>query len=329
MSSLADAVRTVPAALVCESGDPWDRFNRATLMPALINASMLAADSTAGPSVQTILVRGRELLGREIWADKALQGYYRPGCGTRVWARFLVSFKMAAMEELRTLIELQDVDIELQALDEALAGVRKKLQDEGDLPKIKAQLVKIDAVLENRSVKHRAAERKIEELVTTVKGIDKRLYDGSVTNLKEVEALGEQREFSSTRRVESEDVLLDLMVEMDDFQNARDRHVKAIARLTGARERQIVELKASEPDLLSEIAELKSVRKGHASQVPPTLLARYETLRKSKGGRAMAMLNGHLCGVCRVELPVGDLGRAKTGQEIVQCNSCRRIIVAG
>ena len=290
---------------------------------------MLAADSTAGPSVQTILVRGRELLMREIRADKSLQGYYRPGRVTRAWARFLVSFNIAVMEELRILSELQDVDIELQTLEEALSEAKRKLSDEGDLPKIKAQLVKIDAVLENRSVKHRSEERKIEEMVATVKGIDKRLYDGSVTNIKEVEALGEQREFASSQRAESEDVLLELMVEIDDFQKARDRHVNAIERLTGAREREIAELKASEPDLLSEIANLKSIRSGQASQIPPTLLARYETLRKSKGGRAVATLDGHLCSVCRVELPVGDQGRAKTGQEVVQCNSCRRIIFAG
>ena len=298
-------------------------------MPALMSASMLAADSTAGPSVQTILVRGRELLRRELLADKSLQGYYRPVCATRVCAGFLVSFKIAVMEELRTLSELQEVDIELQTLDEVLVEARRKASDEGDLPKIKAQLVKIDAVLENRSVKHRAAERKIEELVATVKGIDKRLYDGSVTNVKEVEALSEQREFSATQRAESEDVLLELMVEIDEFQKARDRHVNAIERLTGAREREIVELKAAEPDLLSEIADLKNIRSGQASQIPPTLLARYETLRKSKGGRAVAMLDGHLCSVCRVELPVGDQGRARTGQEVVQCNSCRRIIFAG
>jgi|GEM_PF-778939 predicted nucleic acid-binding Zn-ribbon protein len=290
---------------------------------------MLAADSTAGPSVQTIFVRGRELLRREICGDKSLQGYYRPGCATRVVARFLVSFKIAEMEELQTLSELQDIDIELQTLDETFAEYQRKLTDEGDLPKIKSQLVKIDAVLENRSVKHRAAERKIDDLVATVKGIDLRLYDGSVTNLKELEALGEQREFSATQRTESEDVLLELMVEIDGFQNARDKHVNAIERLTGARERELAELKASESDLLSEIAELKSARKGYASQLPPTLLARYETLRRSKGGRAMATLDGHLCSVCRVELPVGDLGRAKTGQEVVQCNSCRRIIYAG
>jgi uncharacterized protein len=232
------------------------------------------------------------------------------------------------MEELRILSELQDVDIEIQTLDEALSEARRKASDEGDLPKIKAQLVKIDAVLENRSVKHRAAERKIEELVATVKSIDKRLYDGSVTNLKEVEALGEQREFSSTQRAEGEDLLLELMVEIDEFQNARDRHVSAIERLTGAKERELAELKTTEPDLLSEIADLKGIRSGQASQVPPSLLARYETLRKSKGGRAVATLDGHLCSACRVELPVGDQGRAKSGQEIVQCNSCRRIIFA-
>ncbi len=233
------------------------------------------------------------------------------------------------MDDLRALSELQEADLQLQALEKEMSEVRRKLTDEGDLPKIKGQLVKIEAILVDRSAKHRAAERKIEGLVGSIKDIDRRLYDGSVTNLKELDALGEQRQFSADQRAESEDGLLELMVEIDDFESARDRHVQAIERLTGAREKEIAALKAREPLLAGEIADMTGDRSEQASGLPATLLAHYETLKKSKGGRAVATLDGHLCAVCRVELPVGDLGRAKGGQEVVQCNSCRRIIYAG
>jgi predicted nucleic acid-binding Zn-ribbon protein len=233
------------------------------------------------------------------------------------------------MDDLRALNQLQNVDLQLQALEEEMSEVRRKLTDEGDLPKIKGQLVKIEAILADRSAKHRSGERKIETLVGSIKDIDRRLYGGSVTNVKELDALGEQRQFSAEQRAESEDVLLDLMVEIDDFESARDRHVKAIERLTGSRENEVAGLKAREPLLAGEIKDMTGDRREQASELPATLVARYETLRKRKGGRAVASLDGHLCSVCRVELPVGDLGRAKAGQEVVQCNSCRRIIYAG
>ncbi len=233
------------------------------------------------------------------------------------------------MEDLRRLNQLQEMDLQMRALEESLAEVRRKLTDEGDLPKIKAQLVKIEAVLADRSTKNRAAEREIERLAGIIKGIDRRLYDGSVTNIKELDAMRDQREFSAGQQAESEDGLLELMVEIEDFQKARDRHVQAIERLSSARSGEIVGLTAQEPELTNAIAELISVRQEHASEVPATLLSRYETLRKTRGGRAVATLDGHLCAVCRVALPSGDLGRAKSGQEVVQCNSCRRIIYAG
>ena len=38
------------------SKEPWEKFKRATFMPARIICSMVSADSDAGPMVQTILV---------------------------------------------------------------------------------------------------------------------------------------------------------------------------------------------------------------------------------------------------------------------------------
>ena len=52
----------------------------------------------------------------------------------------------------------------------------------------------------------------------------------------------------------------------------------------------------------------------------------YEKLKKNKSGQAVSKLEGRLCGVCRVELPVKELQDAKAGVRLVQCNSCRRII---
>ena len=255
--------------------------------------------------------------------------YGRERRGRRTERSFWFRLRYSPMDDLRALNELQNVDLQLQALEKEMSEVRRKLTDEGDLTRIKGQLVKIEAVLANRSAKHRAAEREIEALVGAIKNIDRRLYDGSVTNVKELDAMGEQRQFSANQRAESEDDLLELMVEIDDFESARDRHVQAIERLTGARQKEVAALKAREPLLAGEIADMTGDRSEQASRLPATLLARYETLKKSKGGRAVATLDGHLCAVCRVELPVGDLGRAKAGQEVVQCNSCRRIIYAG
>lgn len=233
------------------------------------------------------------------------------------------------MDDLQRLKELQDADLEAQAVEEELTEARRKLSDEGDLPKIKNQLARLEAGLEDRSARHRSAEREIDRLVGIVKDLDRRLYDGSVTTPRELDAMREQREFAGSQRSESEDSLLELMVEIEDYERARGRHIQAIDRLSSAREKEIADLTEAVTRLEASLAELTSLRQEYTQGLPAILLARYESLRRSRGGRAVAGLDGRVCAVCRVELPVGDLARAKSGHEVVQCNSCRRIVYAG
>ncbi len=233
------------------------------------------------------------------------------------------------MDDLIRLNDLQGIDLHLQSSREELAEVKRKLSDEGDLPKIRSQLERIETVLEDRSAKGRSAEREMERLSGVVSGLERRLYDGSVTNQREFDALSDQRDHAAAERDQAEEGLLELMVEMDDLQGARERHQVAIERMTRLRADEVADMEVREYELSLGIADLEEVRQHSAADLPAGLLARYEALRKSRGGRAVATLDGRVCGVCRVELPTGDLARARAGQELVQCNSCRRIIFTG
>lgn len=233
------------------------------------------------------------------------------------------------MDDLTRLNDLQGVDLHLQSAREELAEVKRRLTDEGDLPKIRYQLERIETVLDDRSTKGRSAEREMERLAGVVSNLERRLYDGSVTNQREFDALSDQRDHAAAERGQAEEGLLELMVEMDDLQGARERHLVAIEKMTRLREDEESMLQVRESELSRDIADMEEVRRRSAADLPAGLLARYEALKKSRGGRAVASLDGRVCGVCRVELPTGDLARARAGQELVQCNSCRRIIFTG
>ena len=233
------------------------------------------------------------------------------------------------MDDLSRLNDLQVVDLHLQSSRQELAEVKRRLSDEGDLPRIRSQLVRIETVLDDRSTKGRSAEREMERITVVVSDLERRLYDGSVTNQREFDALRDQREHAASERGQAEERLLQLMVEMDDLEGARERHLQAIEKMTRFRADEVLKLEVRESELYGEIADLEVVRRRSAEDLPAGLLARYESLKKSRGGRAVADLDGRICGVCRVELPTGDLSRARAGQELVQCNSCRRIIFTG
>ena len=58
----SDTARTRAKAVSCVWRSPCEKFSRAMLIPLRISDSMIASDSVAGPSVQTILVLGKFLL---------------------------------------------------------------------------------------------------------------------------------------------------------------------------------------------------------------------------------------------------------------------------
>ena len=207
------------------------------------------------------------------------------------------------MEHLRTLNQLQEIDLRYQAIEAELTEIRQQLSDDGDLPKIKSQLERIENALADQSLKRRAAERKLGQLSETVQDLDRRLYDGSVSNIRELGAMRDQREFSTSQLREVEEELLGLMVDTENFEGSRDRHLNAIHRLSKSREETTGRLTTKNADLSKALVDLSDVRKDCASGLRPTLLARYETLRKTRGGRAVATLDGRVCGACRVALP--------------------------
>ena len=50
--------RTAMMTSRCSAGVPWEKFNRATSIPARISCSRVSGDRDAGPMVHTIFVLG-------------------------------------------------------------------------------------------------------------------------------------------------------------------------------------------------------------------------------------------------------------------------------
>ena len=60
--ALAASARTMAMRAACSSWVPWEKFIRATSIPAAINCAIRSGVSVAGPNVATILVLRMALL---------------------------------------------------------------------------------------------------------------------------------------------------------------------------------------------------------------------------------------------------------------------------
>ena len=79
-------------------------------------------------------------------------------------------------------------------------------------------------------------------------------------------------------------------------------------------------------DIEATIASAEAQRTQKASEIDAPTRATYDTLRRQKGGVAVASVLQRTCQACRVGLTPAIEQRARAGQDLITCQSCGRIL---
>ena len=75
----------------------------------------------------------------------------------------------------------------------------------------------------------------------------------------------------------------------------------------------------------TEIAGLEAERKQYCAGIPSELLSRYEYIRERQGS-AVVPIEGENCGGCQIILRPHIINDVCKYQELVECDSCSRIL---
>jgi uncharacterized protein len=206
---------------------------------------------------------------------------------------------------------------EQQALDDAVARVAE----------LEGQLTQLSAKLERSTAEQRTLERDIETLGDRRDAERVRLYDGTVTNQREMSSVEAEIESTERRLEEHEEDLLVVMQTVEDLERrwaAVDTElVAARARARGAEEARDEVAKV----LLAELGEAKVERDRVAQTLPPELLERYEAAAVRGGGTGVGELDGLACSACRIEMSRADVDELYHGDTLSTCPQCRRLLV--
>lgn len=234
------------------------------------------------------------------------------------------------MGETKRLLALQEVDTAIDRLavrrvalegGAALAAVRR----EADAAEEAFGELRLQIDVMNRDAGR--FEHEIDTIAQKAAAEQKRLYDGSVANAKELGSLQHEVENLTKRRVEREDELLALMEQREDLETrAKEAEAKAAelranteAAAVSARE----ELAAIAADLDAKVAERASI----VPDIDTELLELYEDLRPQKKGVAAAALVDGVCQGCHEKLSAMELDKLKRTDDVKRCEYCRRILV--
>ena len=234
------------------------------------------------------------------------------------------------MRSVRELYDLQLLDWEIQQREEELSEVQGRIADDSTRIRAHQRLSAIEAKLGELGPAIRQSERAVQEIEGRISNLDNRMYDGSVTNPREFEALQDERANQVRNRGEEEDRLLEFMVEIEEAEELRDRAKAMFEQIDEERTLELGTLETRREELTSEMPELHAQRQEISAEYPPNIMAVYETVRRTRGGQGAALVDQRgMCQGCRLTIPNAEISRARSSEGIVQCGSCTRILIYG
>lgn len=233
------------------------------------------------------------------------------------------------MSQVSEIVSLQAIDDEAAAFRAALEDVERRLRGNEELDAARRQLAAADASLKEVRAEQRAIETQVESLTTKIDPEERRLYDGSVKNIKELQNIQHELDSLKVRRSTFEEQLLDIFSRVEIAERERSTAAKAVARLEALWERDQQDLRHEARRLGDLITRADRKRDDQKVRLNPRALHLYEDVRRRRGGNAIARIQGGVCSGCRITIPEGLRKRAFSSDALAQCPNCERILHMG
>lgn len=222
------------------------------------------------------------------------------------------------------LLQLQEVDIELEAAEKAVSSIMHQLEGSEALTAAKSRLTAESQHLAELKKQQRSMELDAGAINAKLKRVEEELYSGRVSNPKELGNL--QREFESlkTDRNKIESRELEIMEQAEQVGRRVSVAEKEFQAADEGWQRQKIRLSADLVPARAVLADVTRRRQQLAVGIEPSARNIYQDVKRAKG-KAVVPVERGICAGCRILLSVADMQRVRSGQ-LVRCGSCGRIV---
>jgi predicted nucleic acid-binding Zn-ribbon protein len=233
------------------------------------------------------------------------------------------------VSQVTSLRTLQELDDEVARLRSALDDVERRLQGGESLDRARAAFESVDAELNAARREQRRLDGEIGVLNARIQPEEKRLYDGSVRNPKELGNIQHELELLKDQRSKLEDQLFEVLSRIESLEADHAAATSDLSRAQAAWEAEKRSLQGQAATLVAALTRAEARREAQKLTVPPVALHLYEDVRRRKGGLAVAHIQGSMCTGCRVTIPEAIRRRAFQPDQLAQCPNCERILYVG
>ena len=234
------------------------------------------------------------------------------------------------MDPARPLLDIQEMDT---AIDRLTARMRALETGEdaatalAEANEAERMMGEIRLRLDELSRDQMRFEHEIDSMSQKSAAEERRLYDGSVANARELDSITHEVDNLKKRRSDREDELLALMEVREELE-AQERAAAQRSEALRARVEEVGSAAAGEVERMgTERKERTEARAALAEKVDAEYLELYEDLRPQKKGVAAVALIDGVCQGCHEQLSSVYVDRLKRVEGPKRCEHCRRILV--
>jgi uncharacterized protein len=228
-------------------------------------------------------------------------------------------------EGLLQLLELQEIDKELKALEEAKDKYPAEIAErQEEIGQATETLRMQEEELEECEKSHRTLERELETARESLVQHEARFTE--VTNNREYDALQLEIDSNKTKISECETQILQRIERAEELKSAIDAEKEEVDGVREEKQARIDELQEKLNTLQDQVSGVEEKRRNSGETIPRRLFTIYERSRKPPGMRLAAVRKGS-CGVCFRQLPPQARSNVRRSEELLYCEHCGAIQV--
>jgi predicted nucleic acid-binding Zn-ribbon protein len=222
---------------------------------------------------------------------------------------------------------LQEVEIKIQIDLKEKKEIDEKIYLEDGKKAKESLLSKIKNAITKYQLQINKIESKIKEFENNKNEIQKKIYGGVVSNIKELQALKNEDEQIERNSKELNEYANKFLTNLSLMEEKVLKIEEEVDILKENWSQIFPELKNRSDDLKTTIEKNKSDRENLFESIPDDLSMIYERLLQAKDNIAVSKVESGTCSVCRVKFPLSIEKQLVLGNDIVFCDNCGRILV--
>ena len=228
-------------------------------------------------------------------------------------------------DDIRQLIALQEVELDIFRAEQGLAGIPEKLAElDSIMAAREAALNTIEASLAELDGRKALLEEELNENQIILTAADARIK--KIKTNKEYLALQREIDLAKKRKADIEEQLLTIMDKIEKKISEKERIEKSFEADRVILDEKKEKLLAQMKELEDVVGEYKGRDEKLRKDVDQSLLSKYDRIRQSKKGLAVVECIDGVCKGCHMHIPPQLFNELVRGDKLIICPTCQRML---